>query len=225
MRVSNHIVTELKGKKTATGVRSERAAGTRARIVQTAIRMFAKYGFEGVSVDALVAQARVNKRMVYHYFGSKRGLYAEVLGAVYRMFWEVEADVFRNEPTATGALEKLLEAYFAFNESHPDVVALLLWENLAGGRQLADMDKEVTKAPMLVALDEVITRGIASGELRPGLDARHLLIQLMGICMMYFSNRHTLSLSMGMKLSDPKALKDGLRHAIAFAKWGVVNRT
>lgn len=225
MAISNQTVTKLKREYKDKSARSLRAAGTRLRILRTAIRMFARFGFEGVSVDAVVAQAKVNKRMVYHYFGSKRGLYGEALAEVYRGIWKVEADVFRDQPTAVEALEKLMEAYFAFLQDNRDFVALLLWENLAGGKQLPDMADGVTKAPILEALDEVVARGMASGELRPGLDRRHLLIHLMGICMMYFSNRHTLSRSMGMNLGDPLELKEGVRHAIAFAKFGFVNRT
>jgi AcrR family transcriptional regulator len=36
-------------------------------------------GCHGVAVDEIVAAARCNKRMLYHSFGDKEGLYVEVL--------------------------------------------------------------------------------------------------------------------------------------------------
>lgn len=51
---------------------------TRARILDAAKAAFADVGYAGARVDAIAAAAGVNKRMLYHYFGGKRGLYREV---------------------------------------------------------------------------------------------------------------------------------------------------
>ncbi|NJN51187.1 MAG: TetR/AcrR family transcriptional regulator [Gammaproteobacteria bacterium] len=47
---------------------------TRARIFDAALVEFAAAGPAGARVDAIAAAAGVNKRMLYHYFGSKEGL-------------------------------------------------------------------------------------------------------------------------------------------------------
>lgn len=52
---------------------------TRRRILGAAKREFAAKGFAGARVAAIAARARVNKRMLYHYFGDKRGLYRAVI--------------------------------------------------------------------------------------------------------------------------------------------------
>ena len=52
---------------------------TRRRLLQAAIKLFAKQGFHAVSVDEIVDLAKVNKRMVYHYFGSKDALFEAAL--------------------------------------------------------------------------------------------------------------------------------------------------
>lgn len=51
---------------------------TRARILDAAKAEFAAYGYAGARVERIVRRARVSKRMLYHYFGSKRGVYLEV---------------------------------------------------------------------------------------------------------------------------------------------------
>ena len=52
---------------------------TRRRLLRAAIKLFAQQGFHAVSVDAIVDLAKVNKRMVYHYFGSKDALFEAAL--------------------------------------------------------------------------------------------------------------------------------------------------
>ena len=51
---------------------------TRDQILTAAVREFAHYGFAGGRVDRIAKLAAVNKRMIYHYFGSKQGLWDEV---------------------------------------------------------------------------------------------------------------------------------------------------
>jgi AcrR family transcriptional regulator len=52
---------------------------TRARILETAERMFAQRGFEATSVRALTKDADVNLAAVHYHFGSKEGLIEAVL--------------------------------------------------------------------------------------------------------------------------------------------------
>ncbi len=197
-------------------------AKTRERILATATSLFARKGYAGVSVDEIVTRAGVNKRMVYHYFGSKSGLYTAVLEQVYERLTPIETRIFHDNPSAIVAVERLVYAYFAFLVKNPDFVDLILWENL--GRHLPTLPTSLTKAPILEALGRTIERGIANGEIRPGLDAQHMLIHLIGICMIYFSNRHTLSRTVGLDLENPQVLEEGIRQAISLVKHGFFAR-
>jgi AcrR family transcriptional regulator len=66
------------------------AARTKTALLKAAIRLFATHGYHGVSVDAIVAAARVNKRMVYHYYGSKNDIYVAALVDVFNRLESVE---------------------------------------------------------------------------------------------------------------------------------------
>jgi AcrR family transcriptional regulator len=200
--------------------RTARALETRERILQTGIRLFSLKGFDGASVDEIVAGAQVNKRMVYHYFKNKEGLYAAALAQVFERLANVEAEVFHDHPSADLAIERIATVYFDFLHRNPEFIALLHWENLQGGKHLKALPASVTKAPILDGLGRVIEEGIVSGQIRPEIDKRHMLINLIGICMIYFSNRHTLSRTVGLDLADPTTLKEGLRHALALLRHG-----
>ena len=51
------------------------AGQTRKRILDAATVEFARKGLGGARVDAIATRAKSNKRMIYHYFGSKEGLF------------------------------------------------------------------------------------------------------------------------------------------------------
>jgi AcrR family transcriptional regulator len=52
---------------------------TKERILAAALHEFSAKGISGARVDAIAARAKVNKRMLYYYFGSKDGLFREIL--------------------------------------------------------------------------------------------------------------------------------------------------
>jgi AcrR family transcriptional regulator len=52
---------------------------SQAAIFRAAAHEFAERGYDAAGVDRIAARARVNKAMIYYHFGSKLGLYVEVL--------------------------------------------------------------------------------------------------------------------------------------------------
>src|SRR5438128_4832402 len=110
---------------------------TRARLLKSAIRLFAARGFHGVSVDQIVAAARINKRMVYHYFGSKESIYQAALHEVYGRIEDVEFHALENGVAPREKLNRLLKSYFVFLDDNPEFTQFLLWENVEKGRHIA----------------------------------------------------------------------------------------
>src|SRR4030081_1884742 len=51
---------------------------TRDRILAAALAEFSAEGFAGARVARIARRARVNKRMLYHYFGNKEDLFREI---------------------------------------------------------------------------------------------------------------------------------------------------
>ncbi|MFI9559983.1 TetR/AcrR family transcriptional regulator [Nonomuraea endophytica] len=60
----------------------------RRRLLSEATRLFAERGFEGTSVQEIVAAAGVTKGAMYHYFDSKDDLLHEIYARVLRMQME-----------------------------------------------------------------------------------------------------------------------------------------
>lgn len=61
------------------GPRQRDPRQARRRLLEAGAAVFAEAGYAGARVDAIAARAGLNKRMLYHYFGDKAGLYRAVL--------------------------------------------------------------------------------------------------------------------------------------------------
>lgn len=66
---------------TKSGARSRDAGATRAAILDSARRAFARAGYDGAGVREIAAAAGVTAMLVNRYFGSKEKLFAEVVAA------------------------------------------------------------------------------------------------------------------------------------------------
>jgi TetR/AcrR family transcriptional regulator, mexJK operon transcriptional repressor len=55
----------------------------REAIVQAAVRLFLRDGFERTSVDAIAEEAGVSKRTIYNHYGDKENLFLSVIGDTY----------------------------------------------------------------------------------------------------------------------------------------------
>jgi AcrR family transcriptional regulator len=186
---------------------------TKQSLLTAGIQLFASRGFHGVSVDEIVAAAGCNKRMLYHYFGDKEGLYAAVLQAVYARLEQVEMQPMAKDAATADVIREIMARYFDFLSHDPEFVNLLLWENLNDGRVLARHPHLLTKAPVLALLREILEAAHRRGELDDVGDVRHLLILMIGMCFIYFSNRHTLRQSVGLDIDRPSVRAEGLRTA------------
>lgn len=99
------------------------AEGTRQRILAAAHREFTEVGLAGARVDRIAESAGVNKRMLYHYFESKEGLFREMLRR--NLLELTEADM--NAPPNLGDDLIYWRDLFRVN---PDWIRLSLWEAL-----------------------------------------------------------------------------------------------
>lgn len=49
------------------------------KLLDVGMRLFADRGFDDVAIDDVAREANISKGLLYHYFGSKRGFYTEVV--------------------------------------------------------------------------------------------------------------------------------------------------
>jgi AcrR family transcriptional regulator len=84
-------------------------AVTRRRLLETAAVVFADHGFAAATIRMIAGRARVNVAAVNYHYGSKDGLYREVLRNVRRLAYEMYPTTYGLNAEATP--EERLHAY------------------------------------------------------------------------------------------------------------------
>lgn len=147
---------------------------TKDRLLLQATKLFAAHGYDGAATEAIVRAARVNKRMLYHWYENKEGLYRAVLEAQW-------ARLAMHLGAASGGDDRitaLVDAAFDFVASHPEFVRLAMWEGLRGG-QTSRRLWGATRGPLFAQAATLL------GARAPGFDGRQLLISLLGAVAFY----------------------------------------
>jgi AcrR family transcriptional regulator len=99
------------------------AEATRQRLLDAATAEFAARGIAGARVDRIAEAAQANKAQIYHYFGSKDGLFDAVFDRI------VNATV-TDTPIDPANLPEYGGRLFDRYQNHPEVQRLATWYRL-----------------------------------------------------------------------------------------------
>jgi AcrR family transcriptional regulator len=91
----------------------------RDKAIETAMRLFWRHGFEGVSIDDLTKAIGIAPPSLYAAFGSKAGLYQEALARYEATQGSLDVSAVKSASTPAEALRQLLEAAVRA-VTHPD---------------------------------------------------------------------------------------------------------
>jgi len=154
------------------------ASHSRARILAAAQRLFAERGYDGASVRAVAARARVDPALVLHFFGSKADLFARTL--------HLPIDPAEIEALAEGdrrALGRRLAEFYLrriFRDRRATVLSLL--RSAVSNPEAAAMLRRAVESTAVAALErlfpgeEAALRGELCASQMMGLFlARHIL--------------------------------------------------
>lgn len=167
---------------------------TQDRILAAALAEFSAEGFAGARVARIARRARVNKRMLYHYFGNKEDLFRGIFDRklVERAAWLTEA------PADLGAS---LAYWFRMACEDSDWIRLIQWEALAHGDEPVIREEE-RRASFRQALDDLRARQ-RRGLLPADLDAGHLLLAIMGLVAYPLAFPQLTRMVTGRSATDP----------------------
>jgi AcrR family transcriptional regulator len=180
---------------------------SKAILLAAAAEQFAKYGPKGTRVQDIVKAAGINERMIYHHFGSKDGLYAEVmrdqrwrLGLAWHRILE-KAATMDPYPGMHMALAGFFDALLA----QPQVAALFVHEAL-GDAPIA-LPEGVAGLPEPVRF--LYERGQAEGLFSAGVPFEVAYATAISslIAMSVFGPRFTELVKTGLA-NDPARLRD-----------------
>ena len=180
---------------------------TRAAILQAATCEFTAKALTGARVDDIARLAGVNKRMIYHYFGDKEGLYVAVLEATYAAIRTAEIGLNLTDRDPVERMRELVAFTWNYFIKHPEFLSLLATENLHQARFLKQSERiRDLHSPLIGMISALLTGGEKAKLFRTGVDPVQLYITIASLGFFYMSNRHTLSTIFGRDLGGPDEL-------------------
>jgi TetR/AcrR family transcriptional regulator len=188
---------------------------TREAILAAAGAEFAAKGLSGGRVDEIAARSGANKRMIYHYFGSKDGLYLAALERVYEGLRGTERTLDLDHLEPEQAIRRLVEFNFDYTREHPEMVSLFNNENLHRAKHLKQSKKvRELHSPLVNMVDGILKRGIAKGIFREGLDPVQVYITIASVGYFFLANNWTLSAIFGRDLGTDEACRRRRAHNV-----------
>jgi AcrR family transcriptional regulator len=179
---------------------------TRLRILDAAEELFAQRGFDRVTLAEIGAAAGLSRGAPGYTFGSKEGLYQEVLARLFdareaalRPSWSALAEA--DDAALPDALRTAVRAYLEFLHARPTFIAITEREALAGAPLLAGAPRRSTSI-------EDALRALAE---RRSFRLSSALVVVLSVGMFPLVHRETLLAPRGIDPTDAEVLE---RHTV-----------
>jgi AcrR family transcriptional regulator len=151
----------------------KRPATASERILDAAMREFARYGFAGARVERIVSRADVSPRSLYYHFGSKRGLHDAVRERLSSQHFH---DFVRGVTTEPLIDRLIANIDVAMTPRWQQWARLLMWEALDGSAGGAPYPDGTVPGDLLA-----ICAAQERGEIDPDLDPHVLTLTFIAI--------------------------------------------
>lgn len=186
---------------------------TKAAILKAATAEITAKGLSGARIDRIAQRAGVNKRMIYHYFGDKEGLYVTVMETTYAAIRTAEFGLNLTDRDPVDGMRELVRFTWQYFIDHPEFLSLLTTENLHRAAHLKKSRHiRALHSPLVGMISELLARGAAAGAFRSGVDPVQLYITIAALGFFYMSNRFTLSVIFGREFGSPDELQQREDH-------------
>jgi TetR/AcrR family transcriptional regulator, regulator of cefoperazone and chloramphenicol sensitivity len=178
---------------------------TRERIMKAAERLFAESGYDGTSIRAIVAKAKVNQAAINYHFEGKDGLYRAVLRAAFHGLTEhqlahaEELNSMSREEALAQFVRRQLQPLLGRDE-YSRHMRIFNWETVQPTAVFHSLVAEEA-APFLSLAADLVHRFL------PDADQRTLTVAavwLLGQCSVFVRNREQLPQPpIGLVLDEP----------------------
>lgn len=159
-----------------------KAAITRQRIVRAAREVFAEFGYEAATFQAIAIRADLTRPAINHYFPSKRVLFREVVAQTTELAVQTGLDRAQRESTFIGRVSAMTATAVDADFEDRSVSTFLITAILDARRHpelhLVEHESLLNSRDHLTA---IVTEAIASGELSTDADVDALVQLLLAV--------------------------------------------
>ena len=167
---------------TSSGAQSGNEA--EAKLLESALALFAEKGYEGTSIREIIEGAGVTRPVLYYYFENKEDLFKRLVEV---KFGELVAEIEEIKQTTKGCgprLKQIIRVAFNLAETQPEAVSLILQVFFSPPQQGPNLDKVKLAHMRFRHLEEIMEEGLANKEIAGG-DAQSLALYFLGIMDMH----------------------------------------
>lgn len=170
---------------------------TEEKILQAAIKIFMRDGYDGARMQEIADEAGMNKALIHYYFKSKEKLFEKIFLEKRNDFLpRINALFFSVELTFIEKMELYVENYMMLLMKNPYLPKFLICNAHKHPNFMEMMPSEFVRG-LLTYFELEIT----SGRIRK-VDPRQFMISVIGMCIMPFAFRNVISHIMQMGEAD-----------------------
>ncbi|MCM0082272.1 TetR/AcrR family transcriptional regulator [Geomonas sp. Red32] len=156
----------------------------RTKLLEVGTRLFAERGLNGVSIRELAQEAQTSISMISYYFGSKEGLYAEVLRQQFASFKEIH-QIREQVEDPVAMIEEYLRWTFRRHRNNPHLLRFYTSE-LTNPTPFFEPIVMPVIDEVIVAMAEVIEEGKKRKQFREDIQPTNAALALAGMVNYFF---------------------------------------
>ncbi|SNB46872.1 TetR/AcrR family transcriptional regulator [Geobacter sp. DSM 9736] len=138
----------------------------RERLLAASLDLFTAKGYAGTSVREIVAAAGVTKPVLYYYFGSKEGIYLELMQDTYSIFLQIVSELSAAPGSARERIIRFATGIFDAFVERIQVVRLIYSIFYGPPQGTPPFPHEKYYDTMLETVAGFIRKGVEAGELK-----------------------------------------------------------
>ncbi len=146
------------------------------RILQSALALFSSRGYDATSVREICEAAGITKPTLYHFYGSKEGVYRALVDGVLEDFRAHLTQQLAEDGPVVARLQRVARSYFEAARGRRELMRFIfaIIHNPPASAPATDLIRYYDEIVTLIA--KVVDEGVAAGTLAPGpTDVRMLL--------------------------------------------------
>ncbi|WP_296255176.1 MULTISPECIES: TetR/AcrR family transcriptional regulator [unclassified Pseudomonas] len=190
---------------------------TMNRVLAAAREEFSAKGLAGARVEDIAKEVGVTKQLVYHYYGSKEGLFVAVLDETSQGIHAELARLEIDHLTPPEALRAVLNQFFDQYCNDP-LLGKLAQEGIRyhGGHD-TPRNRFLESTPLMIdKAGKILQRGAESGDFKPGIEPRLFLAAAALLTTGWFTNGYSTSALAGMDTTSAEGLATWRRYSADF---------
>lgn len=184
-------------------------------ILVAAEKLFCELGYEGTSTRQIAKESGANMAMINYYFGSKEGVFIEIMNERIAEFKAHLKIINEDKITALEKLHRVIEGYVNRIMNNPAFHKMMHRElSLTQRPEMYDKIKDAMSSNMQI-IDRIITDGIEDGSFNK-IDTRMLIATILGTITNIVTAPNKVLACTNLDFNNPKDKKFIKERAITY---------